>query len=140
MVKISHLHRLFFSIANTGIHRKEYSLLTTEPTIALQKNISKLQCRFSTITLQTLEYKIILFRSKSKCSVVDTHWITFIESCGFCDVPFRAIAKVETLDEDIRSVKPRGHKLNLVWGPHMRKLKAEEPNKSHLKTLTVTLY
>ena len=40
--------------------------------------------------------------SMGSCPGIDLHWKPFNEICGFCNVSFQAIAKLETLDEDIR--------------------------------------
>jgi hypothetical protein len=48
------------------------------------------------------EFELANNCSETNCPYVDLHWKPFIDCCGFCDVPFRAVAKLETLDEDVR--------------------------------------
>ena len=38
-------------------------------------------------------------RDLTDCKV-DVHWKPFISRCGFCDVPYKVIAKAETFAED----------------------------------------
>ena len=35
----------------------------------------------------------------SKCNY-DVHWLPYIAKCGYCDYPFKIIAKKETFDQD----------------------------------------
>lgn len=35
----------------------------------------------------------------SKCNY-DVHWLPYIAKCGYCDFPFKIIAKKETFDQD----------------------------------------
>ena len=37
----------------------------------------------------------------NRCSL-DKHWRPFISRCGYCDVPYTAIARAETLAEDMQ--------------------------------------
>ena len=41
-----------------------------------------------------------LCRSLNKCGGLDTHWKPFISRCGYCDIPYKVIAKAENFAED----------------------------------------
>jgi hypothetical protein len=59
---------------------------------------------FMTHILQNFENKNC---SMEHCRAVDVHWSPFNDMCAFCDVPFQAIAKLETFDEDIKYYQHR---------------------------------
>jgi hypothetical protein len=39
---------------------------------------------------------------KAGCGSVDAHWMPYNDVCRFCDVEYRAVAKIETMNEDIK--------------------------------------
>ena len=44
-----------------------------------------------------------LFRGSYQCSV-NGHAMSLVYNCGFCEIPYRAIVKMETFTEDIRNI------------------------------------
>jgi len=52
---------------------------------------------------------MILHKSISKCRTlnscrIDKHWRPFISRCGYCDLPYRVIAKAENFQDDQRFI------------------------------------
>ena len=55
---------------------------------------------------QFIEYISSYFRyfkcNISNCSRTDAHWMPYVDSCQFCNIKFHAIAKLETMNEDVK--------------------------------------
>ena len=60
--------------------------------------------RFGNLTLSEF-VEMIVMKKKERCSTYNTshynqHWLPYIAKCGYCDFPFKIIAKLETLSQD----------------------------------------
>ena len=55
---------------------------------------------------QFIEHISAYFRyfkcNMSRCNHTDAHWMPYVDSCQFCNIRYSAIAKLETMDEDIK--------------------------------------
>ena len=60
--------------------------------------------RFGNLTLSDF-VEMIVMKKKERCSTYsdchfNQHWLPYIAKCGYCDFPFKIIAKLETLSQD----------------------------------------
>ena len=65
---------------------------------------------------------LIIEKSKSSCRrlkrcVLDVHWKPFISRCGYCDIPYKVIAKAENFAEDQKFI---GKLANIDFEPFGR--------------------
>ena len=66
--------------------------------------------------------KMIIQNSKTRCRRLnecglDVHWKPFISRCGYCDIPYKVIAKAENFAEDQKFI---GKLANIDFKPFGR--------------------
>lgn len=66
---------------------------------------------FSNFAQMILDVSAKKCRSPNKCGL-DKHWRPFISRCGYCDVPYKIIAKAENFEADQKFI---GHMANVTF-------------------------